>query len=1067
MPDLSPPPPFVELLTTTNFTFLRGGSHGYELCRRAAELGYKQLGISDLNTLAGIVRFHRAAKDHNITPLIGCRVSLHSAPQHSFTLFPTNRIAYGRLSSLLTTGKLRAPKGECFLDVDDLSAHNKDLLCLAAIDLSGSSSSQTQASTRDFIASIKSIFDYNRLSLVISHHYLPGEKKRNSGLVDVSRRLGIPLVATNDVTYHAPERRILQDVLTCIRYGCTIQEAGFKIQQNAERYLKPIPEILRLFRHTPEAVRRTVEIAEQAAQFSLDQLHYEYPHEICPKGKTPTEYLRELVIAGAKERYPNGLPKTIAFQIKHELKLISELNYEKYFLTCYDIVAFARSRGILCQGRGAAANSAVCYMLGITAVDPAEIHLLFERFISRERNEPPDIDIDFEHKRREEVIQYIYNKYGRHRAALTAEVISYRTRSSIRDVGKVFGLDDETQSKLIRHQMRGFGAEDLDLNAPPIRHTLGVAAILRSFPRHLGQHVGGFIISDSPLSELVPIENAAMDQRTVIEWDKDDIEELKMLKIDVLGLGMLSCIRRALELVNNTTGTNYELYSIPREDPKVYDMICAADTIGVFQIESRAQMTMLPRLRPRCYYDLVVEVAIVRPGPIQGGMVHPYLRRRAGKEMVSYPDERIRRVLEPTLGVPIFQEQVMELAVVAAGFTPGEADQLRRAMASWRKDENALLAFRERLMNGMRGNGYDVSFAEQIFEQIKGFGEYGFPQSHSASFALLVYVSAWLKCHHPAAFTVALLNSLPMGFYQPAQLIEDVKQHGVEVRPADVNFSRVESSIEGRAIRLGLHLVRGLSKEGAQRIVRVVESSRGSFRESEKMFPAIDSLWRASSVSISDLKHLARADAFRSMNLDRQQALWQIQKLRDESLPLFDSVQLERLPEAKVECLAHTISGNAVPGSSPDSPSLPAISPEEHVVRDYNTVGLSLKAHPMQFLREQVKVLGAATLAEFRDPRIFPHRKPARIAGLVIIRQRPATARGTMFVTIEDETGFANIIVRPKIKLELKSTLLDCVFVLAEGVTQRVDGVLHLLLQRLVDVTELSKGMGPVSRDFR
>jgi error-prone DNA polymerase len=1051
-----PPPPFAELLVTTNFTFLRGGSHGHEFCARASELDYKFLGISDLHSLAGIVRFHRAAKDYNITPLIGCRISLQSLPHCSLTLFPTNRTAYGRLSSLLTVGKLRAPKGECFLSLDDLSSHNKDLLCIVSTEHSAySAHANRQSLLHDLILPFKCIFDNDRLSLAISHHYLPGEKKRNAELCELSRSLGIPLVATNDVTYHAPDRRILQDVLTCIHHGCTIEHAGFKLQQNAERYLKPIPEILRLFRHTPDAVRRTVEIAEQVAQFSLDQLHYEYPHEICPKGKTPAEYLRELVITGARERYPAGLPKTIAFQIKHELELIRELNYEKYFLTCYDIVAFARSREILCQGRGAAANSAVCYMLGITAVDPAQIHLLFERFISRERNEPPDIDIDFEHQRREEVIQYIYNKYGRHRAALTAEVISYRTRSAIRDVGKVFGLDDETQAKLIRHETRGFGAEDLDLNAPAIRHTLGVAEILRSFPRHLGQHVGGFIISDTPLSELVPIENAAMEQRTVIEWDKDDIEELKMLKIDVLGLGMLSCIRRAIELVNQTTGSSYELYSIPREDKKVYDMICAADTIGVFQIESRAQMTMLPRLRPRCYYDLVVEVAIVRPGPIQGGMVHPYLRRRSGKETVSYPDERIRKVLEPTLGVPIFQEQVMELAVVAAGFTPGEADQLRRAMANWRKNDNALLAFRERLMGGMKGNGYNATFAEQIFEQIKGFGEYGFPQSHSASFALLVYVSAWLKCHHPAAFTVALLNSLPMGFYQPAQLIEDVKQHGVEVRPADVNYSISESSIEEGAIRLGLRLVKGLSKDGTERIAQTVRE-HGKFR-------AIDPLWRASSVSIADLKHLARADAFRSMGLDRQQALWQIQKLRNESLPLFETVQLERLPEPQVVALAT---------DSPQSetnldPLLPAISPQSHVVRDYNTVGLSLKAHPMEFLREQVRILGAATLAEFRDPQLFLHGRPARIAGLVITRQRPATARGTMFVTIEDETGFANIIVRPKVKLELKSTLLDSVFVLAEGTTQRVDGVLHLMLHRLIDITELSGGMGSVSRDFR
>ena len=1049
------PHTYAELQLTTNFSFLRGGSHPHEYLTRAEELGYEYLGITDLHTLAGVVRFHRAAKEIGITPLIGSHIILrkslgdptltHSTQilPLSLLLYPTDKQSYGRLATLLTTGKLRTPKGECHLTLDDVAAHAKDMLAIVVSDV-GSFDPICTTELRHTLVSTKEIFDNDRLSLAISRHYLPGESKQLNYLKQLSHTLHIPLVVTNNVTYHAPERRILQDVLTCINHGCTIEEAGFKLQQNAERYIKPIPEIQRLFCDTPHAVRRTIEIAEQASQLSLDQLSYEYPHEICPDDKTPAEYLRELVIAGAKKRYPDGFPKTIAYQLKHELALIRELNYERYFLTCYDIVAFARSRNILCQGRGAAANSAVCYMLGITAVDPTQVHLLFERFISRERNEPPDIDIDFEHQRREEVIQYIYNKYGRHRAALTAEVISYRTRSAIRDVGKVFGLDEQTQSKLIRLQTRGFGAEDLDLNEPSIQRTLDIANTLRSFPRHLGQHVGGFIISDTPLCELVPIENAAMEQRTVIEWDKDDIEELKMLKIDVLGLGMLSCIRRAIELVNQTTASDYELHSIPREDPLVYDMICAADTIGVFQIESRAQMTMLPRLKPRCYYDLVVEVAIVRPGPIQGGMVHPYLRRRSGKEVVSYPDERIRKVLEPTLGVPIFQEQVMELAVVAAGFTPGEADQLRRAMASWRKDENALLAFRERLMGGMKGNGYDNTFAEQIFEQIKGFGEYGFPQSHSASFAHLVYVSAWLKCHHPAAFTVALLNSLPMGFYQPAQLIEDVKQHGVEVRAADVNYSTFESSIEQGAIRLGLRLVKGLSKEGAERIAAAVQRSG--------KFSSIDRLWRESCSRVADLKHLARADAFRSLALDRQRALWNIQKLRDESLPLFETVKLERVPEPPLD--EHTR-------------ILPTISAQSHVARDYDTVGLSLKAHPMQFLREQVGAVGAVTLAEFRDPQLFPDGRPARIAGLVIIRQRPATARGTMFVTIEDETGFANIIVRPKLKLELKASLLDSVFVLAEGRTQRVDGVLHLMLQRLVDITELSGGMESVSRDFR
>jgi len=1058
---------FAELQTTSNFSFLRGASHPGELVEQAAKLGYKALAITDLNTLAGVVRAHSAAKENSIKLIIGSRIQcyrelreenlideLENLLPFSLLLHATNRESYQLLSTLLTTGKLRAPKGKCFLLPEDLFPFHKNLLATAVIH------NFNDPELKSSLALLKELFQ-DRFSLAFSSTYSPRDQKHQQEIIGLSKMLETPLLATNDVHYHIPERRMLQDALTCIRLGCTIEQAGFKLLSNSERYLKSLPELAHLFRSTPEALTRSLELSERCA-FSLDELKYEYPHEICPEGKNPYEYLRELVIVGCKKHYPEGVPKKVVSQIAYELGIIRDLSYEKYFLTVYDIVKFARSQGILCQGRGAAANSAICYVLDITAVDPAQIRLLFDRFISKERNEPPDIDIDFEHERREEVIQYIYQKYGRLRAALTAEVVSYRTRSSLRDIGKVFGLSIEEIESLIKIKTRSSMREitfeklieyELDPNNPAIEHTIMLSDTLRSFPRHLSQHVGGFVISNPPLCEIVPIENASMPERSTIEWDKDDIECLGMLKIDVLGLGILSCLRKAFELINTNERKDIEklnLHTLPREDPAVYNMISKADTIGVFQIESRAQMTMLPRLRPQCFYDLVVEVAIVRPGPIQGGMVHPYLRRRQGLERVEYPDERVKTILERTLGVPIFQEQVMELAVVAAGFTAGEADQLRRAMASWKKDANALLKFEERVKNGMRANGYSESFGNQLFEQMKGFGEYGFPQSHSASFALLVYASAWLKHHYPAHFTAALLNSLPMGFYQPAQLVQDAKNHRVEVLEVDVNSSGWDSSLDYQAkkesflpanlsgktgtpaLRLGMRLIRGAREVEAEKIVKAVQS--------QGTFSSILSLWRASGARISQLKLLAKADAFRSLGQNRQEALWNIKKLRDDHLPLFEG-QADR--EEPV--------------------NLPALAESLHVLRDYQMTGLSLKSHPMSFIRPVLDRHSVSTIEEFKKT---SSGKRLAIAGLVLVRQRPSTAKGTIFMTIEDETGMANLIIWPAIFERFTDSILDAVFLVAAGKVQRESGVIHLIVEEVIDISLHYKGLDSHSRDF-
>ncbi|MCC7390600.1 MAG: PHP domain-containing protein [Phycisphaerales bacterium] len=1247
---------YAELAVTSNFTFLTGASHPEEFVRRAHELGYTAAAIADTNTLAGVVRAHGAAKEIGIPLAVGCRVvvrdeetqrrrdevgecpwtpetkrtpslRLSVSPSLSILTFPTTRPAYANLCRLLTRGKRRAPKGECYLSLDDLCEFGEGLLAVVM------APGEIGSGFVESLARVRAEFG-DRASLAACCSYGPDDALRLRELADLAAATRVPLAAVNDARYHTPQRRFLQDVVTCIRHGCTIEEAGFRLAANAERHLKPPDEMARLFGAYPGAVERSVEIAARAAAFSLDELRYEYPAETCPPGMTPGEYLADRVWAGAAKRYPRGLPPKIVAQVKYELALIAELRYEAYFLTCHDIVEFARGRGIFCQGRGGAANSAVCYCLGITEVDPAVFSLLFERFVSRERGEPPDIDIDFEHERREEVIQYLYAKYGRDRAALTAEVISYRGRSAVREVGKAMGLSLDCVDALAKN-ISGWGETmsdervremGFDPSDKTIRQVIDLTRELRGFPRHLSQHVGGFVITQRPLDELVPIENAAMEDRTVIEWDKDDIDAMGMLKVDCLGLGMLTCIGKAIRLVagEGTEGRRHggtkgedsraaeasgslktadealqdsvglgkqlgtpgvgpqhaeglgelqlrvdlgergpggpqeadivgpaapavplgdvgrdrdggvphlpgqpetllagharripvhrtsELHAaLPRDeipecpdvshafplrafvppclrassqsniyhmyttlahnlcDPAVYDMICHADTIGVFQIESRAQMSMLPRLRPRHFYDLVIEVAIVRPGPIQGNMVHPYLRRRNGEDPVTYPNAAIEAVLGRTLGVPLFQEQAMQLSIVAAGFTPDEADKLRRAMAAWKRKGDAIFRFGEKLINGMLANGYPRDFAERCFEQIKGFSEYGFPESHAASFAILVYVSAWLKRHKPAAFAAALINSQPMGFYRPAQIIRDAQDHGVEVRPVDVNRSGWDCSLErdegtkarghegsepeaqvrvleaardeeterrrdgvgevreswgsaGPAIRLGMRLVKGLSQTDADRIAGAV-GARGPFT-------TIEALWRASAVKAGALKKLAQADAFGSMGLDRQAALWQIRPLRDDRLPLFD--QTDGTDEAGLDLL-------------------PRVKPGRRVLQDYESTGLSLKAHPVSFIRRALAEIGAVPCAELRAEAACPNGRRVKVAGLVLVRQRPGTASGVVFITLEDETGIANLILWPRVFERFRRVARLSRALLASGKVERQGEVVHVHADRL------------------
>jgi error-prone DNA polymerase len=1071
--------PYAELQTTTNFSFLRGASHPGELVMGAKALGLAALAVCDRNSLAGVVRAHAKAKELGLKFILGCRLDFADGSP-SVLCYPQSREAYGRLTKLLTIGQFRARKGECELHWGDLVAHGDGQLIIVVPprDLDADFRRQLERAGRDFSG---------RVWLAASRSYGAQDLKRIAALDAAGRAAGAPIVATNDVLYHGPERRQLQDVLTCIREKCSIAQAGLRLEANAERHLKSPDEMARLFRDWPEAIARSLEIAERC-RFSLDELRYEYPDEPVPPGKTAIQHLTDLAWAGAAWRYPAGVPQKVVDLLDKELALIEELDYPNYFLTVHDIVRWARDQGILCQGRGSAANSSVCFCLGVTAVDPcrAKHDVLFERFISKERDEPPDIDVDFEHERRELVMQYVYERYGRHRAAICATVIHYRPRSAIRDVGKALGLTEDITAALAGTVWGSWGdgvpddhirQAGLDPTNPEIRRAVGLATELLGFPRHLSQHVGGFVLTKRRLDETVPIGNAAMKDRTFIEWDKDDIDALGLMKVDVLALGMLTAIQRAMTMLRDDHGLAIkDMADIPEEDPAVYQMLCEADSVGVFQVESRAQMSMLPRLKPREFYDLVIEVAIVRPGPIQGDMVHPYLRRRDGIEPVSFPApslehgpaDELESILGKTLGVPLFQEQAMKLAMEAAKFTPEEANGLRRSMATFR-NLGTVGTYGVKFVEGLVRRGYDPEFARRCFKQIEGFGSYGFPESHAVSFAKLVYISAWIKCHYPDVFCAALLNSQPMGFYQPAQLVRDAKQHGVEVRAPDVGLSDWDAKLEpeplppreeGAAdgglgergwvfadshshpasgespspptpplegegllpVRLGLRQVRGLKDE---EIERLIEARRAGF-------VSFDDLAYRARLPKRALELLAEADAFRSLGLDRREALWRMKALApevkaSEEAPLLAGLGLEEPPVA-----------------------LPRMRLPAHVAEDYRTTGLSLKAHPCRFFRPLLTSLGAVPTAQLNG---MKDGARVTVAGLVLIRQRPGTAKGVVFATLEDETGIANAVVWPDVFAINRRTVMSASFLVVSGRLQRASDVIHVVAERFVDLS--------------
>ena len=1024
--------PYAELHCISNFTFLRGASHPEELVLRAHELGYAALAITDECSLAGVVRAHVEAKQQRLPLIIGSEFRLEDGLR--FLLLASDRTGYGNLAALITRGRRNAVKGSYRLTRADLADGVAGCLALW---LPG------RAPDSDEARWLAARFP-GALWIAAERLLDADDAVRCAKLAAIAAATGLPLVATGDVHMHRRERRALQDTLTAIRFKTSVAQAGYALHPNGERHLRPLETLQRLY---PTAwLAQTLVIAERC-RFSLDELRYEYPEEIVPAGQTPTSYLRQLTEDGFAWRFPVATTSAAARAkvrklIEHELALIAEARYEAFFLTVYDIVEFARGQGILCQGRGSAANSAVCYCLGITAVDPSRMEMLFERFISRERNEPPDIDVDFEHQRREEVIQYLYRKYTRERAALTATVICYRPRSALRDVGKALGLDLAQVDRLAKSMAWWDGSRALpqrvqeagfDAASPVLQRLFTLVNALLGFPRHLSQHTGGFVISRGPLSQLVPVENAAMPERTVIEWDKDDLDALGLLKVDVLALGMLSAIRRALDLLAVRYGRPFGLTDVPGEDRGVYAMIGHGDTVGVFQIESRAQMAMLPRLKPANYYDLVIEVAIVRPGPIQGGMVHPYLRRRQQLEPVSYPSAAVRGVLERTLGVPIFQEQVMQLAVVAADFTPGESDQLRRSMAAWKR-KGGLEPFERRLVDGMRKNGYDEQFARQIYQQILGFGEYGFPESHAASFALLVYISAWIKCYEPVVFTCALLNSQPMGFYSPSQLTQDLRRHGGAILPADATVSEWECTLEALTsapeLRLGLCLVKGLAQAAGERLVAARRM---------RPFASVDDLARRARLNARDMQALAAAGALAGLSGHRRQALW-------------DVAGVERLP--------------ALLDPAPiadEKPVLFAPSEGEDIVADYANLGLTLGRHPLALLRERLQRQRMVTAVELKA---LPHGRLARVTGLVTGRQRPGTASGVTFVTLEDETGMVNVIVWRDLAERQRKELLRSSLLTVYGTLEREGEVVHLIAGRLRDQTSLLGNLLTRSRDF-
>ena len=1038
-------PAYAELHCRSNFSFLHGASHPEELVERAMALDYTSLAITDECSLAGVVRAHVEAKKHGLHLIIGSEITLSCGMKLVF--LAKNREGYGNLSELITLGRRRADKGFYTLHRDDLDPQE----CLEHSHLAGlpdclvllvPQRRHTFEEITNQAVWLKRCFSQRAWIAVELLHWCDDEYWLTQ-LIRIAGDVGLPLAAAGDVLMHVRSRKPLQDTLTAIRLGKPVAECGMALQPNAEQHLRSRLRLAQLY--ASSLLQETVHIAGQCT-FSLDELRYQYPEEIVPPGETMSGYLRRLTYEGATQRrFRQGIPAKIRQQIEHELVLIAELGYEPFFLTVYDIVHFARSRGILCQGRGSAANSVVCYCLGVTEVDPARSNVLFERFISRERNEPPDIDVDFEHQRREEVMQYIYAKYGRHRAALTAALITYRPRSAMKDVGKALGLDFDQINRLSQSHKwwdgRAVSEERLleggfDPQSSVVRKLVELTGTLIGFPRHLSQHTGGFVIARDNLARLVPIENAAMQDRSVIEWDKDDLDALGLLKVDVLALGMLSAIRRALEMIGQRKNRLFEMQDIPAEDPATYDMICQADTIGVFQIESRAQMSMLPRLRPREYYDLVVQVAIVRPGPIQGGMVHPYLlQRHMHPEDIVYPGPEIKEALSRTYGVPIFQEQVMQIAVLAAGYTPGEADELRRSMAAWKRKGN-LEKHGGKLKKGLARNGYAPEFADRLFEQIKGFGEYGFPESHAASFALLVYVSAWIKRHEPAAFLAGLLNSLPMGFYSASQLVQDAKRHGVPVRPVDIMISGVETSLEdihasAPAVRLGLQMVKGLSVEAAERIVRARMS---------RPFMDIDDLARCALLDQHELGALAQANALFALVGHRRQAKWEVAAM---------------LPAPKLLCDAPIREAPL---------ALPKASERQEIIADYVSVGLTLNRHPLALLRKKLTGMKLSTAIEMKG---FADRQIARTTGIVTMRQRPPTAKGTMFVTLEDETGITNVIVWPALLEKQRKEVLNAQLLTVYGIWQSKNGVSHLVAKRVVDHSEMLGDMSMRSRDFK
>lgn len=1033
---------YTELQVTSNFSFLRGGSHPEEIVERAADLGYRAIAITDRNTLAGIVRAHVAAREKQIRFIPGCRLDLLDGP--SLLAYPTDKSAYSGLSGLLTEGNLRAEKGECHLYRTDVYKYSGGIIFIAVPPASLNENFNFEPEFVKALEEYKEALEAN-LYLGANFSYHGDDHKKLARLFQLGAHLNIPMVATNDVYYHVPQRRELQDILTCIREKCTIHTAGFRLHQNAERYLKPAKEMQRLFREYPNAIHRTREIAE-ACRFSLDELKYLYPEEITSEGRTPMEELVHLTWKGAHEHFGSEIPEKIKSTIEMELEFIGRKEYASYFLTVYDYVREARSRGILCQGRGSAANSVVCYCLGITSVDPSKFKLLFARFMSDERNEPPDIDVDFEHERREEIMQYIYKKYGRDRAGIVATVTQVHWKGAVRDVGKAMGLSADAINVLSKSAyeftddwFEGKSPESGSFNAkdPHLRKVIELTLQYVGFPRQLGQHTGGFVITRGKLHELCPVLNARMEDRTCIEWNKDDIEALGFMKVDVLSLGMLTCIRKAFELAKQHYNLNLTLANIPQDDPKVYEMISHADTLGVFQIESRAQMSMLPRLKPRNFYDLVIEVAIVRPGPIQGDMVHPYLKRRTGQEPVVYPSKELEEILGRTLGVPLFQEQAMEIAIVAAGFSPAEADGLRRSMATF-KAIGQVTRYREKLVSGMIKNGYEKEFAERVFKQLEGFGSYGFPESHAASFALLVYVSSWIKCYYPDLFAAALLNSQPMGFYQPAQIVTDARKHGVKVRPVDINYSHWDNTLEekdGRycAVRLGFRQVKGLRENDMQTLANAKTRSYQNINE------LLDA-----GVPPSALERLADADAFRSVGFDRRQALWEVSALYDHPTGIF--------------------TGTPSQSATEETTNLPPMTPGEHVIQDYASTALSLKAHPVSFLRQKLNQLQVAPTSQLSK---MKNGQPVKVCGLITVRQRPGTAKGVLFITIEDETGFANLVVWSKIFEKYRKVILQSRLLMVAGKLQIEGEVIHVVVHSCFNLNELMniemKGRDPDS----